>query len=244
MEHKSLPNAIKSVEDRTVIGIASVFGNVDSYGDVIWPGAYSKTLQERGSKVKHFWAHMWDTPPIAKVTGTREVGRDELPQSVLDMAPNALGGLEVTREYLDTERANEVLMGIRVGTITEMSIGYDAVKFDFEDVNGARVRNLREVKLYETSDVVWGANDATTTAKLHMPLDLLLKHLETVLEGLKAGARHSSTDIKHLNSIHAAVLELGCTTCKGVLEDDAKSRAEPVSLTLAGARLRLLQLGT
>lgn len=242
-EYKSLPNAIKAVDDRTVVGIASVFGNVDSYGDVIWPGAYSKTLQERGGKLKHFWSHLWDTPPIAKVIGAREVGREELPQAVLDMAPNALGGLEVTREYLDTDRANEVLTGIKAGTITEMSIGYDAIKFDFEERENERVRNLREVKLYETSDVVWGANDATTTSKLFVPdLITLLRYVE---HHMKAGARHSSADIKALNAIHKAVIDLGCTTCKGIIEeeDEGKSRADIPSLTLLRTRLQELELG-
>lgn len=240
-EFKSLPGTIKAIEGRTVVGIASVFGNVDSADDRIWPGAFAKTLTERASKFRHLWNHDFFSPPTARLDKVAEVGRDALPEKILALAPDAMGGLEVTRTYLDTPRGNEVLAGIEAGAIDEMSIGLDAMKFDFAEVDGRRVREIREIRLWDTSDVLWGMNEATTAAKLHMPIDLLLKHLEMAL---KAGARHSSTDTKLLNSIHKAAVELGCTSCKGILDegDDDKSRADVPSLTLEKMRLNLLEL--
>jgi HK97 family phage prohead protease len=248
-QYKSLPQHIKKVNGRTITGIFSVFGNLDSYNDRIWPGSFAKTLLERGSKIVHLWQHDWWSPPIAVIKSIREVTREELPAEVLAAAPEALGGAEVEREYLDNEMANWVLDAIIKGAPLEMSFGFDAVKYDFEELPGAKydwekLRNLREIRLWETSDVLWGANDATTANK--MPLELLLKHLERLT---KAGARHSAKDVEILNAIHLGVVDLGATNCKGIAddtdaddEDDDKSRAEDASLTLAHDRLRLLEL--
>jgi uncharacterized protein len=249
MELKTIPQHIKAVEDRTVTGIFAVMGNVDSYNDRLMPGAFSKTFAERGAKTKFLWQHNFEAPAIAIIKGLREVGVSELPPEVLQAAPDAIGGAEVVREYLDTPRADEVLKGIKAGVPYEMSFGYDALKFSFETPDDAKdewdkIRILQEVRLWEVSDVLWGANDATLASKAQLPIEFLLKQLEI---HIKAGARHSAADIKALNAIHKAALELGATNCKGILEDDTeaeKSRADVItSLTLAGARLRLLQLG-
>jgi hypothetical protein len=75
----------------------------------------------------------------------------------------------VTRKYLDTDRGNEILEGIKAGAINEMSFGFNPIKYDFEDVDGMLVRNLKEVRLWDTSDVNWGANPATVASKAAVP---------------------------------------------------------------------------
>lgn len=79
MEYKALPTFVKAVEDRTVTGIASVFGNVDSYGDIVQRGAFKKTVQENARRIRHLWMHDPYQPPTAVVRSLREVGTDELP---------------------------------------------------------------------------------------------------------------------------------------------------------------------
>jgi hypothetical protein len=79
----------------------------------------------------------------------------------------------VKRRYLETERGNEILAGLKADppAITEMSFGYDAVKYDFEEIKPGEedsypvmIRNLREVRLWDTSDVNWGMNEATVAS--------------------------------------------------------------------------------
>lgn len=212
-----------SVSDRTVTGIFSVFGNMDSYADIIHNGAFSKTLSERAGRVLHLWQHDMDAPPIALIDSIREVPRQALPAEVLMRAPTATGGAEVTRTYLDTPRANEVLTAIRSGAPLEMSFAFDAVRFDFEE-NGDSplgvVRNLRELKLYETSDVNWGANSATVAAKARtstMPIGTLLHALRAAM---KAGARHSTRDTQLINQIAEAAIELGATSVRLIAQPD------------------------
>jgi uncharacterized protein len=168
MELKTLPQEIKSIEGRTVTGIFSVFGNVDSYGDIVEAGAFRKTLRERKGKFFHLWQHNFYEPPIARVDDVKELSRDEIPQYILKAFPEATGAMEVTRTYLDTPRANEVLTGIKDGVPYEMSFGFDAIpdKTKYEETDGKRIRKLKELKLYETSDVLWGANGATIASKV------------------------------------------------------------------------------
>ena len=72
-----------------------------------------------------------------------------------------------------------------------------------------------------------------------------LRALAGIAEQIKAGARHGTADMKLINAIHQAAVDLGSTQCKGIADDTApdESRAEPqqaVSLTLEKARLFLL----
>jgi len=159
----------KEIVDRVVTGFSSIFGNVDDGGDVIEPGAYRKTLAERGGRLRWLWQHDAGQPPIARIVEIREAERDELPAELLSQFPEASGGLLVRREYLDTPRGNEVLAGLRAGAIGEMSIGYDAIQAEFPQglqVAGRPVRRrLKEIRLWECSDVLWGMNAATTNLK-------------------------------------------------------------------------------
>lgn len=237
-EVKSSTYAVKAIKDRTVVGIASVFGNVDDVGDIIWPGAYRKTIMENARRIKHLWMHDPMQPPIASIDDIKEIGREELPEQVLADAPNALGGLQVTRTYFDTPRADEIFQAVKAGAINELSIGYDPIGFDFNEVDGQRVRNLRELRLYDTSDVTWGANSATANfIKLAgtMPAEVLLKQIQAYLEEIKAGARHSASDVSLLNAIHKAAVELGATQCKGIVgEEDASGQDTASEDTVKG----------
>lgn len=166
MEYKAVAGATVSVDGRIVVGLASVFGNVDDGGDRVHPGAFTKTISERAGRIRVLWQHNTSEPPTAVVKGLREVSRDDLPAE-LRTRGDVTGALMVEREYLDTPRGNEVLAGIKAGAITEMSFGYDVPKgkADYETVDGKSVRNLREVRLWEMSDVLWGMNPATRAAK-------------------------------------------------------------------------------
>ena len=169
MEYKAFQTKIIDIKnDRTVAGISAVMGVVDAGMDLLWKGAFSKTIAERSDRFRHLWQHDTQNPPIASIKEIREVGKGDLPKDLKEKYPSAKGGLLVKREYLDTPRGNEVLAGIKSEppAITEMSFGYDPVKFDYEelkdgDLKGMLIRNLREVRLWDTSDVNWGMNEAT-----------------------------------------------------------------------------------
>lgn len=225
MEIKATPHFIKSIDDRTVTGIFAVHGNVDSGYDRSHPGAFAKTISERGGDVRFLWGHDFMSPPVAKIDSLRELSRDELTTLVLGKAPEATGGVEVVRTYLDTPRGNEILAGVKSGAISEMSYAYDALQFDFEEADGKQVRNLRQVKLYEVSDVNFGMNPATQGAK---GLDVFA-NIAAYLAAFKAGARHSGGDTALINQIVENAIALGATNAKLITADDATKTEQPTA---------------
>lgn len=255
IERKSLPFFSIPTEAKTdgsasrkVAGIAAVFGNVDVYDDVILPGAFKNTIEREfksENAVRHLWQHSFFDPPTAVVTDLKEVTREELPPAVLEKAPEATGGLFIEREYLEDPESDRIFRAVQKGALNQMSFGFDAIKkiekTSVDQATGIEktIRFLEEVKLYDTSDVLWGANSATvaTDAK---DLNGLLQKL---FISLKAGARNRATDLKTINQIHALTIELGSTTCKGIVgEDDEEEDAKSAAGILAKNRAALRRL--
>lgn len=240
---KSLPYFEVKAEGRVRKGIAAIFGNIDSGGDRIMPGAFAKTISEGRSRVKHLWNHDFSTPPIASIVELKEVGRDELPPEVLAYAPEALGGLMVAREYYDTELSNWVAQAIDKGDVSEMSFGFDIIKSAESEENDVKIRNLVELKLFDTSDVLWGMNAATVAsgAKSILPLGVLVSQLNNLADEVKAGRRNANSDESLIDAIHQAAFDLGCTKCLGIKEEEAKSdeaEAAPQSTSLDFLKLK------
>lgn len=226
MEFKNSSESVVSAEGRVVTGFASIFGNVDYGADVVQVGAFLKTLNERRGQIKHLWNHgeegfaYFCTPPIAKILELREVMRDELPASVLAKAPKASGGLLVKREYLETERGNEVLSAIKADVGLEMSFAFDVIKWDYETLDSGlpselRVRNLREVRLHETSDVNFGMNAGTVAdgSKAGLNFGLVVERFEELLRQSRKATVLPDNFHKTLLRVSAA---LGSLEWKGV----------------------------
>lgn len=179
MEFKTLPAFTKQVDGRTVTGIFAVHGNIDSGLDMSLPGSFAKRLMDASRKrVRFLWNHNSMNPPIATIKSVREVGREELPAKVLQYAPKATGGVEVTREYYSgIPLADWVLAGIQAGDIDEMSYAYEIHEDEMQDIDGKRIRILKDVELFDISDVNWGMNPATAGVKGFMNFGELVSGL-------------------------------------------------------------------
>lgn len=128
-------------EDGEFAGYAAVFGNVDRGRDIIEKGAFSKTIREDFDRIKILSQHNDDELPIGKPLELRE---DE-------------NGLYIRGKISNTQKGRDIQTLLRDGVLTEMSIGYDAIDFDFDGENG--IRRLKEVRLWEISIVTWAMND-------------------------------------------------------------------------------------
>lgn len=257
-------NIKAKADGRTRVGVAAVFGNVDDWGDRIQPGAFKKTIAEGLNRVRHLWNHDGSCPPIATILELRELSRDELPEEVLEKSPEASGGLLVKREYYKNDLANWVLEAVDKGDVNEMSFAYDVVKsvYATEEIEGTdrsrEIRELLELRLYDTSDVNWGMNSATVAAgakNAQIPLGLIYSNLLNVENQIKAGRRNSDSDQKLLDLIHETICDLGAV-CESKAEEegteDEKSetaeepKAEAVeddtSLSNLNARFQKLQI--
>ena len=137
---------VKSVDDEqgTFTGDLSVYGVKDHGGDVVQPGAFSRSLAAKGNTIPLLWQHRPDEP----------IGTLDLQDS-----PNALkvkGKL-----LLGLPTADKAYRLIKAGVIGGLSIGYDTIVEDFQ--NG--IRYLKEVRLWEGSIVTFPMNEmATITA--------------------------------------------------------------------------------
>lgn len=119
-------------------GYASIFDEVDDGRDVIRPGAFAKTLLDRGPQgIKLLWQHN-PTEPIGIIEEMREDAR----------------GLFV-RARLETtvKRAEEALALMQAGALDGLSIGYHTVTSYVEEKSGVRV--LEELELWEVSLVTF-----------------------------------------------------------------------------------------
>ncbi len=133
---------IKAPDDAgTFLGYASVFGVVDSYNDIVQPGAFKKALKER-AYFPLLWSHSINEP-IGIVTG-REDDR----------------GLAVTGKLnLDVQKAVEIRSLMKQGAVNGLSIGYEPGKHSYDDDHH---RILEEIRLWEISPVVFPAQIGAT----------------------------------------------------------------------------------
>ena len=121
------------------LGLAAAYGNLDLGGDVVEPGAFTKTLQDRGSELPILWAH-----DVAQPVG---LGR------VSDIS----AGLRIEGTLdLDVQAGKEAYSRLRKGIVKGLSIGYRVVADTI--VNG--VRHLKQLDLYEVSLVALPMNPA------------------------------------------------------------------------------------
>jgi len=171
-ETKRIPTVVKEIdaEHGIVQHYVAIVGNEDDGGDVIVPGAFAKTIAENARRVRVLDCHNYDSAlrVVGKPLALREISQEELPAAVLAVAPTATGALLATTQYaLDTTAGREVFELIKGGYLPETSIGYDALQEGYEqrERNGKKytVRLLKEIRLWEYSNVLWGMNPATTT---------------------------------------------------------------------------------
>jgi HK97 family phage prohead protease len=150
-----------------VKGYGSVFNNIDSDNDIILAGAYTKTLNENGSRVRYCNQHRIDQP-LGKFTELREDGN----------------GLYFVAEIPKTRLGEDVLLLMKNGVINENSVGIMPIVKSFRQDG---VRELKEVKLYEISCVTLAANPLAmiTDAKGMIDQDLLSKRFDILAKMIK-----------------------------------------------------------
>lgn len=120
-------------------GILSTYGNIDLGGDMVMPGAFAKSIKDRGTEIPLLWQHQSDNP-----IGTL----------VLQDGPDAL---RVKGQLLmELPEARKAYLLAKARIVKGLSIGFETVKDAIED----GVRKLKEIKLYEGSMVTFPMNES------------------------------------------------------------------------------------
>ena len=151
-----------------VKGYASVFNNIDSDGDIIKKGAYKKTIQENGSRVRYIYQH----DLMKRLGKLHHLEEDEK-------------GLMFEAEIAKTQLGKDVIELMKSGVITENSVGI--LPIQKEMVNGKR--EITEVKLYEISAVTLAANDQAMIldVKGNINEDKVLKRYDNIAKLIRKG---------------------------------------------------------
>lgn len=138
----------------TFKGYGAVFGNLDSYGDVIEAGAFKKTLKE--ARTTGNW------PAMLMQHGGWGMSADDLtPVGVWTDMEEDEKGLLITGKLADTQRGREAYGLLKMSprpAINGLSIGYRARKFIVGTKPEEPRRTLQEVELVEVSLVTFPAN--------------------------------------------------------------------------------------
>lgn len=164
-----------------VDAFVSIMGNVDSYTDIIHMGAFSKTIAERGAaNIRVLDSHSWFSvrDVLGTCIGIEERPRRDLPKEIQERFPDAQGGLWTSTQFMmDDPDSVAAFRRIKSGAINQYSIGFQIVKADYSEINIGtddepkmlEVRNIREIKLFEYSPVIFAANEATATVQAKAP---------------------------------------------------------------------------
>lgn len=141
-DHLDVPFKIKAVsEDGLFSGYGSVFGVVDSYKEVVTPGAFAESLQGRMPAL--LWQHR-SGEPIGVYTLVKE---------------DSIGLYVEGKLALKTARGAEAYELLKMGALNGLSIGFITREDSYDKVSG--VRTLKKVDLWEVSLVTFPANDAS-----------------------------------------------------------------------------------
>ena len=158
-KNSGVPLDTQDVDDAGFIeGYASIFGNVDSYGEIVEAGAFVKSLersQKTGRKIKMLWQH-----------------DPHQPIGVWDELAEDRKGLKVRGRLLidQSPKAREAHGLLQAGALDGLSIGYRTVKAAPKEGKQG-ITSLLELDLLENSVVTFAANERARVEVVKSILD-------------------------------------------------------------------------
>lgn len=194
------------------IAYASVFGNKDSYGDVVIPGAFTNTLAEwerKGVPIPLLWGHNTADPDfnLGEIVEATEDDR----------------GLKVhCRLDMESPKSAQTYRLLKSGRVNQMSFAYHVVDGAYIQPEGDdktwrdAYYELRELDLYEVSIVPIGANQETEILAVKSVVGSL---------AAKAGRSLSTKSEDAIRGVLAQAEQI-VSALKDVLPDDDSDEAD------------------
>jgi len=223
MLFKDVAESVKDVDTvkGIVTGYFSKFGNKDSDGDIILPGAFKKTLQENGPessrpRILHLYQHdPWK--PIGKPKVLKEDSE----------------GLYFESEISQTSIGKDVIQLYVDGVLTEHSIGFQIVKREVDET--ANIQKLIELKLWEGSTVSWGANmealvtgvKSTDKAGIQKVIDKLDAVTKAFTHGSFTDETHRALEIQ-MKQLQQLIISLVTAEPETLREEKAEITAQEI----------------
>lgn len=154
------PFEVKAVDDAGIFtGYGSVFGNVDSYQEIVAPGAFAESLaawKDAGKLPPVLWQHR-SGEPVGPYLELREDSH----------------GLWAKGQLLvdDVVRAKEARALMKAKAVNGLSIGFVTREDSYDKVTG--IRTLKKVDLWEISIVTFPANPAAQISNVKSAVEAL-----------------------------------------------------------------------
>jgi HK97 family phage prohead protease len=140
-------------DNRQIIGYASVFdswseelGGIFPFREKVLPGAFADTIVH--DDIRALFNHDPNYVLGRNKSGTLELAEDGK-------------GLLVKITPPETQWANDLLVSIERGDITQMSFGFIVLEEIWQESGGADIRELLKVKLFDVSPVTFPAYSQT-----------------------------------------------------------------------------------
>ena len=189
-------NVLKDINEaaRTVVFAYSKYMVYDSDKDRVFAGAFDKTTRENGpdgtNRIKHVYNHNRTTlVPIGKPL--RMWSDTDYAYTESKMADNQL--------------ADDVFKGYMEGTLTEHSFWGKSLNPSKNEMGGY---DHKEIKLYEVSTVLWGANEDAKLLSLIKGDQGAESAINERLKDLQKFVRNSSASDDFLETIHVEIEKL------------------------------------
>lgn len=229
LEYKDTLGGISDVDlsSHVIKGYASVFGNVDSDGDIMVKGAYAKTISEWGpqgkGRIKMCWQHdIYD--PIAK---TEELFEDSKGLGFVAHAPK------------DVSHISDRIKMIEGGVIDELSVGFRIIK---REDGGSGIRKINEVKLYEYSLVTLASNELAkiTMVKAGEKQEDAIARLHTKSQNIVKMMRNGTLTDESFHDLEYYHLQL-LKHISDLLKPSDDTSTEPSDDTQSDANINLIK---
>jgi HK97 family phage prohead protease len=144
-KHQSIDIKDVDAKQGIVTGYFSAFGNVDSDGDIMMPGAFKRSIQDWGPEAKGRVKHLMNHDPSKPLGKIMELKEDNY-------------GLYYRSKIGTHKLGQDFIKMVESDLIKEHSIGFRILR----EQKNAEANEIHEVMLFEGSSLTaWGANEAT-----------------------------------------------------------------------------------
>jgi len=155
MDHITCPFEIKSdnSNDGVITGYGSVFGNVDSYGDIVARGAFAKSIAAVKSRATAWLAML--------LQHGDETSDGKMPVGIWTGMDEDERGLRLQGKLANTKRGRDVYALLKMvprPALDGLSIGYRCTEYEMHGKGSPARRTIKAVGLVEVSLMTFPAD--------------------------------------------------------------------------------------